>query len=167
MYVIRYEDAIGAIDPKRKLVKLSDPNLWKPAWQEGVRNWQTDHEIRSECIGISLFITGTEEKVHFHERIWELYQVLEGSLKVAVKRFRYDNWHPVELKVHDFLLLSPGTPHLVDPRSLHKTQVIQAPPALSDQIPVTRKTKWIDLADLENLLGLKLKEDGQVENDVE
>ena len=164
MYLVRRRDIAGAIDPSRKLVKLSDPNLWKPAWPEGVQEWQTNHEIRSEAIGISLFTTGTQEKVHYHERVWELYQVLEdGPLKVAVKQFRKDKWSLIELGVHDYLLLGPGDVHLVDPRCNHTTQVIQAPPALSDQISVTAKDKWADFPALQVLLGLKLNDDGTVQ----
>lgn len=167
MYLVRQFDLTGAIDDSRKLVKLSDPNLWKPAWPEGVQEWKPNHEIRSEAIGISLFRTGTQEKVHFHERVWELYQVLDGSLKVAVKCFRKDNWSLVELGIHDYLLLAPGDVHLVDPRSDHKTQVIQAPPALSDQISVTRKDKWADFPALQDLLRLKLTDDGKVEQEMQ
>ncbi len=134
MYVIRYKDLKSAIDPSRKLVKLSDPNLWKPAWPEGIANWQVGYEIRSNAIGISLFTTGAEQKPHYHERTWELYQVLEGSLKIAVKRFRKDSWTTVVLDKYDMVLLAPGTLHLVDVNCQHITQVIQAPPALSDQV---------------------------------
>lgn len=134
MYVIRYKDLKNTIDPSRKLVKLSDPNLWKPAWQEGIENWQAGYEIRSDAISISLFTTGTKEKPHYHERTWELYQVLEGSLKIAVKRFRKDSWTSIILNAYDMLLLVPGTLHLVDSNCSHTTQVIQAPPALSDQV---------------------------------
>lgn len=136
MYIIRYEDLKQGIDPVRKLVKVSDPNLWKPSWPEGIDNWQIGHEIRSEAIGISMFTTGTTEKLHYHEKTWELYQVLEGSLNIAVKRFRKDSWQIVTLRQHDMLLLTPGTLHLVDSNCTHTTQVIQAPPALSDQIIV-------------------------------
>jgi hypothetical protein len=34
----------------------------------------------------------------------------------------------------DFVWLAPGTAHLVDARCEHTTQVLQTPPALSDQI---------------------------------
>ena len=134
MYVIRFVDVKAGIDPCRKLVKLSDPNLWKPAFPEGTTSWQTGHEIRSEAIGISVFATGAEQKPHYHERSWELYQILEGSLIIAVKRFRKDAWTAVNLNIHDIVLLTPGTLHLVDSESQHVTQVIQTPPALSDQI---------------------------------
>ncbi len=137
MYVIRNKDLEGAIDPKRKLVKLSDPNLWKPAWSEGVNEWQPGYEIRSEAIGISMFTTGTDEKAHYHERIWELYQVLKGTLKIAVKRFRKDSWSVVVLEELDMVLFAPGTLHLADKSSKHTTQVIQSPPALTDQIIIT------------------------------
>ena len=163
MYIIKHLDLTGAIDPKRKLVKLSDPNLWKPPWPEGPAVWQAGHEIRCEAMGISLFITGTAEKVHFYERIWELYQVLEGSLNVAVKCFRKDNWSLVKLNQHDSLLLSPGDIHFVDPRCEHKTQVIQAPPALTDQIFVKNDDSWADFNGFETLLGIKLTDDGNVE----
>ncbi len=136
MYVIRYRDLKKAIDPERKLVKLSDPNMWKKPWPEGTREWQAGHEIRSESIGISLFTTGTEEKLHYYKRTWELYQVLAGSLKIAVKPFRKGSWSAVILNELDMILLAPGTLHLVDASSQHTTQVIQAPPALSDQIVV-------------------------------
>jgi len=136
MYVIRFSDLKTAIDPSRNLVKLSDPNLWKSSFPEGTADWSAGHEIRSEAIGISLFATGTKEKPHYHERSWEMYQVLEGSLVIAVKRFRKDSWAAVTLNVHDMILLTPGTLHLVDSESRHVTQVIQAPPALSDQIVI-------------------------------
>lgn len=136
MYVIRYKDLKGAINTQRNLVKLSDPNLWKPAWPEGTGDWQPGHEIRNEAIGISLFTTYTQEKAHYHARIWELYQVLEGTLRIAFKRFRKDSWSVVSLVQHDILLLAPGTLHLVDSSCVHTTQVIQAPPALADQIMI-------------------------------
>jgi hypothetical protein len=164
MYLIRQSDVTAAIEPApHNHVKLSDPNVWKPVWPEGLSPWEPKHEIRSEAIGISLFRTGTKEKVHFHERIWELYEVLHGSLKVAVKCFRKDKWSCVDLAVHDYLLLSPGDVHLVDARCDHKTQVIQAPPALSDQVSVTRDDPWGDFAGLESLLGVRLADDGTVE----
>ena len=134
MHVIRHKDLRNAIDSDRKLVKLSDPNLWKPPWPEGTEDWQEGHEIRNESIGISLFTTGTDEKLHYHERVWELYQVLRGSLRIAVKPFRKSSWEAVVLGIHDMLLLAPGTLHLVDSSCQHITQVIQAPPALSDQV---------------------------------
>ena len=134
MYVVRHEDLVGAIDRKRKLVKLSDPNLWKPAWPEGAADWKPGHEIRSDAVGISLFTTGTVEEVHYHERTWEVYQVLRGSLRVAVRPHRRGGWRGLVLDELDLLLLSPGTIHLVDAKSRHTTQVIQAPPALSDQV---------------------------------
>ena len=137
MYVVRCSELKDAIDPDRHLVKLSDPNLWKPPWHEGEQEWKRGHEIRSESIGISLFTTGTAEKVHYHERTWELYQVLEGCLKIAVKHYRRGLWTPVVLNVHDMLLLPPGTLHLADSGYEHMTQVIQAPPALSDQILIS------------------------------
>src|ERR1035441_3265674 len=80
MHIIRYRDLTRAIDPKRRLLKLSDPNLWKAASAEGTADWKPGHEIRSEALGISLFTTGTDEKLHYHERTWEIYQVLKGSL---------------------------------------------------------------------------------------
>jgi hypothetical protein len=133
MYVIRYNDLIDAIEPARNLIKLSDPNLWKPAWPEGIESWQQGHEIRSGAIGISLFKKGTKEKPHYHERTWELYQPLEGSLRIAVKQFRTDSWRVVVLDQYDILLLAPGTRHLVDAECEHTTQVIKAPPIPSDQ----------------------------------
>lgn len=133
MYVIRYNDLKDAIEPERNLIKLSDPNLWRPAWPEGIENWQIDREIRSDAIGISLFKKGTDEKPHYHERTWELYQPLEGSLRIAVKRFRTDAWAVVDLGKYDILLLAPGTWHLVDAECEHTTQVIKAPPIPSDQ----------------------------------
>ncbi len=123
-----------AICPKRKLVKISDPNLWKPPQDEGLEDWQKGYEIRNDAIGISIFTTGTDENVHYHEKTWELYQVLEGSLKIAVKHYRTAQWEPILLNEHDMLLLAPGVLHLVDNECNHITQVIQVPPALSDSI---------------------------------
>jgi hypothetical protein len=169
MYVIRHNDLKESIDSKRNLVKLSDPNLWKPPQKEGIEPWIPGHEIRNEAIGISLFKTGTtDEKVHYHEKTWELYQVLNGSLIVAVKQFRKDKWKLVNLEQYDMLLLAPGTPHLVDPRCNHLTQVIQTPPTLSDQITITKETElfsWGDIDELQKLIGLNLGNDGTVEQE--
>lgn len=134
MHIIRHRNLVEAIDARRNLVKLSDPNLWKQAAPEGIQDWQPGSEIRSEALGISLFRTGTQEKPHYHERVWELYQVLTGRLRIAVKRFRKDAWQLVTLEQHDLLLLAPGTVHLVDSTCEHTSQVIQVPPALSDQV---------------------------------
>ncbi len=60
--------------------------------------------------------------------------MLEGCLKVAVKKFREDSWCAVVLFEHDMLVLVPGTLHLVGRDSQHVSQVIQTPPALSDQV---------------------------------
>ena len=87
MHVIRYEDLKRAIDKNRNLVKLSDPNLWKPPWPLTIEDWKEGYEIRSDSIGLSLFTSGTSEKLHYHERTWGIYQVLEGSLRIAVKPF--------------------------------------------------------------------------------
>jgi mannose-6-phosphate isomerase-like protein (cupin superfamily) len=133
MYIIRYNDLERAIDPRRKLVKLAEANLWKQPWPEGISAWQEGYEIRSPAVGISLFTTGTEEKLHFHERTWEFYQVLKGSLKVAIKPYRKSAYSVVELNELDMVLLTPGTLHLVDSSSNHVTQVIQIPPSISDQ----------------------------------
>ena len=133
MHVIRYRDLKRAIDPKRRLVKLSDPNLWKPPWPLTIEDWQEGHEIYSDAIGISLFTSGTSEKLHYHERTWEIYQVLEGSLRIAVKPLNNGTWSTVVLHKLDMIMLAPGTLHLVDSTSDHTTQVIQAPAAASDQ----------------------------------
>src|SRR5512138_2033747 len=114
MYVIRYKDLNGAIEPNRKLVKLSSHNIWREPSPEGTADWQPGHEIRSEAFAISLFTTGTNEILHYHETTWEIYQVLEGRLKIAVKPFRLAAWEVVSLDIHDMLLLTPGTFHLVD-----------------------------------------------------
>ena len=138
MYVIRSKHLNGAIDPQRRLVKLLDANLWKPAAPEGTIDWKPGLEIRSEVLGLSLFTTGTNEKLHYHERTWEIYQVLEGRLKIAVKPFRLASWEVVPLAVHDMIILTPGTIHLVDNTCHHTTQVIQTPPALTDQVVITQ-----------------------------
>ncbi len=136
MYVIRYNDLRGAIDPRRRLVKLSAYHLWKTASLEGTSDWEPDHEIRSDALGISLFTTGTDEILHYHERTWEIYQVLEGRLKIAVKPVRLAPWEAISLAVHDMILVTPGTMHLVDGTSLHTTQVIQSPPSLADKVVI-------------------------------
>ncbi len=136
MYIIRYHDLKEAIDPRRRLVKLSAYNLWRPAAPEGVSDWEPGHEIRSESLGISLFTTGTDEILHYHEKTWEIYQVLEGRLKIAVKAVRLAPWELVSLSVYDMILLTPGTMHLVDSSCLHTTQVIQSPPSLSDKVVI-------------------------------
>jgi mannose-6-phosphate isomerase-like protein (cupin superfamily) len=134
MYIIRAEAARNAVDPNRRLVKLVDPNLWKPAWPEGSREWQPGHEIRSEALGISVFTAGAEQKVHYHERTWEIYQVLKGQLRFAMKPYRRASWNAVLLSLHDMVVLAPGTVHLAESGGDHVTQVIQAPPAISDQV---------------------------------
>jgi mannose-6-phosphate isomerase-like protein (cupin superfamily) len=136
MYVIRYKDFREAIDPQRRLVKLSGCNLWKAPSSEGTSDWEPDHEIRSEAIGISLFTTGTDEILHYHERTWEIYQVLEGRLKIAVKPFRLAPWEAVSLAVHDMIILTPGTFHLIDSTCLHTTHVIQTPASISDKVVI-------------------------------
>lgn len=139
MYVIRYSDLKNAIEPARKKVKVSEPNLWKEAWSEGIEDWQQGFEIRSEAIAVSLFTTGTKELLHCHEKIWEIYQVIEGSLRIAVKPFRKSTWSAVVLNSHDMLMLTPGTLHLVDSESEHISLVIQAPPAYRDQVVIENK----------------------------
>lgn len=146
MFVVRHQDLMKAIDPKRNLVKLSDPVLWKPPWPEGIDAWQPGHEIRSEHLGMSLFRTGTDEKAHFHERTWEMYQVLKGNLRIAVRPYRKSPWVVVELAELDFVWFSPGTAHLVDTSCDHLTQVIQTPPALSDQVLLPEEEKITALA---------------------
>jgi mannose-6-phosphate isomerase-like protein (cupin superfamily) len=145
MYVIRYRDLKGAIDPQRKLVKLSSYHLWRPPAPEGSSDWEPGHEIRSDALGVSLFTTGTDEILHYHERTWEIYQVLEGRLKIGVKPFRLAPWEVRALDVHDMIVVTPGTLHLVDGTSLHTTQVIQSPPSLADKV-VIRRQEEIDAA---------------------
>ncbi len=124
---------------------MSASHLWKAASPEGTFDWEPGHEIRSDALGISLFTTGTDEILHYHERTWEIYQVLEGRLKIAVKPFRQAPWEVVSLAVHDLVVLTPGTLHLVDSTDQHVTQVIQSPPSLSDKV-VIRQQEEIDAA---------------------
>jgi oxalate decarboxylase/phosphoglucose isomerase-like protein (cupin superfamily) len=146
MYVIRYKDLNAAIEPDRKLVKLSSHNLWREPSSEGITDWEPGHEIRSEAFAISLFTAGTNEILHYHEKTWEIYQVLEGRLKIAVKPFRLGAWEAVSLDVHDMLLLTPGTLHLVDGTSQHTTQVIQSPSStVPDKIVIAQQDE-IDAA---------------------
>jgi mannose-6-phosphate isomerase-like protein (cupin superfamily) len=145
MYVIRYNDLKEGIDPQRRLIKLSASHLWKAPSPEGTSDWEPGHEIRSDALGISLFTTGTDEILHYHERTWEIYQVLEGRLKIAVKPFRLAPWEVVSLEVHDMVILTPGTIHLVDSTYQHITQVIQSPPSLTDKVVVQQQTE-IDAA---------------------
>lgn len=133
MNVIRYEDMKAGIDPARNLVKVVEANLWMP---ESEMLWQPGREIRSDVLSLSLFREGTEEEVHYHERAWEVYQTLEGSLNIVFKRFKSDAWSKVTLGARDLLILRPGTWHLVDRDSRHMTQVMQIPPAISDKIEV-------------------------------
>ncbi len=133
MNVVRYSDLHRAIDPDRKLVKLAERVLWKPAWPGGAVDWQVGHEVESETIGVSLFTTGACEDLHSHERVWELYQVIEGLLVIAVSDDDGVSWHIIELRQHDLLLLPPGELHLVDSTSQHVTLVVQVPPASSDK----------------------------------
>lgn len=141
MYVVCYQDFRGAIHSQRKLVKLSTPTLWLPPAPEGTADRLPDHEIRSEALGISLFTTGTYEIPHYHERTWEMYQVLEGRLKIAVKPFRLAQWEVVSLAVHDIIILTPGTFHLADSSCQHTTQVIQSPASLSDKVVMTEESE--------------------------
>jgi hypothetical protein len=145
MYVVRYKNFREAIDPQRRLVKLVECNLWKAPAPEGVSDWIPDHEIRSEALGVSIFTTGTDEKLHYHERTWEIYQVFEGQLRIAVKPFRLGEWQAVSLAIHDMIILTPGTFHLVDSTCQHITQVTQAPPALSDKVILSQQDE-IDAA---------------------
>jgi hypothetical protein len=142
MYVIRFADAQAAIDPVRRLVKIADPNAWKAPWPQGTEAWRMGHELRNDAIGISIFTSGAKQKLHYHEKTWELYQVLEGSLRIAVKPYRSGNWEVVILDRLDMVLLAPGTLHLVDEGGRHVTQVIQTPPALSDQREVTGEDEF-------------------------
>ena len=89
--------------------------------------------------------TGTDEILHYHERTWEIYQVLEGRLKIAVKPFRLALWEVVSLEVHDMVLLTPGIIHLVDGTCQHVSQVIQSPPSLSDKVVIHQQDE-IDAA---------------------
>ena len=145
MYIIRYNRLKNAIEEQRKKVKLIEPILWKPPWPEGLNEWESGFEIRNEVIGISLFTNGAEEKLHYHEKTWEVYQVLEGKLKIAVKPYKKGEWSVVLLNEHDMIILAPGILHLVDSKSFHVTQVIQVPPAYHDQI-VTTDQYEVDLA---------------------
>ncbi len=141
MYVVRYKHFKEAIHPQRKLVKLSARNLWQPPAVEGTADWIPNHEIRSEALGISLFTTGTHEILHYHETTWEMYQVLEGRLKIAVKSFRLGQWEVVSLAVHDMIILTPGTFHLVDNTCQHTTHVIQSPASISDKVVITEPSE--------------------------
>jgi mannose-6-phosphate isomerase-like protein (cupin superfamily) len=145
MYVIRFNDLKGAMDPQRMLVKLSASHLWRACSPEGTSDWEPGHEIRSDVFGISLFTTGTDEILHYHESTWEIYQVLEGQLKIAVKPFRQAPWEALSLAVHDLVMLTPGTIHLVDSTCQHITQVIQSPPSLTDKVVIHQQDE-IDAA---------------------
>lgn len=101
MFIVRAKAARDAIDPKRRLVKLLDPTFGSHRGPEGSHEWQPGHEIRSESLGISVFTAGAEQKVHYHERTWEIYQVLEGQLRFAMKPYRRSSWEAVQLSIHD------------------------------------------------------------------
>ena len=128
MHRIRFTVAKGAIDPGRNLVKIIDRHTWKPVCQQ--EEWQPGTEIRCDGVGCSLFRTGTKEAPHYHDGTWELYLVLEGSLRIAVKPHQTAKWEVRVVGQHDILLLPPGTVHVVDSKSDHVTMVFQAPPAV-------------------------------------
>jgi hypothetical protein len=71
--------------------------------------------------------------------------VLEGRLKIAVKPFHLAPWEVISLAVHDLVILTPGTMHLVDGTCLHVTQVIQSPPSLTDKVAIHQQNE-IDAA---------------------
>lgn len=129
MYIVRYKALKSAIESDRKKVKLVEPVLWKKAWSEGIEDWKPGYEIRNNNIAISLFTTGTQESLHYHATCWEIYQVLEGELKIALKPNRKGDWEAIRLHQFDMILIGPGTMHLVDTSSNHFSQVLQAPPS--------------------------------------
>lgn len=132
MHLVRHADLRSALDPQRHLVKLSEQFLWKSPAPAGLMPWKPGTEIHSESLAISLFEPGAEQKPHYHEGTWEMYQVLEGALRIAVNQGD-GGWRCVRLERLDMLLVRPGTPHLVEAGGDHLTQVIQSPPAGCDQ----------------------------------
>ena len=133
MYIIRHSELLRAVDQDSHLVKLIVPEVYKSIWSKGLGEWSAGYEILSEAIGISLFTTGTKEKIHYHDKTWEIYQVLRGALRIFVKPSDNAEWASIILGELDMVVLVPGTIHFVDATSNHITQVIQAPPALLDQ----------------------------------
>lgn len=127
---IRRQELEPALAPRDK-VKVVESNLWRPPAPPGV--WQVGSEIRSDILAFGVFRTGAPESTHKHQRTWELYQVLEGSLDFHLRPYRLGPWEPVTLTQGQALLLPPGTGHLVSERSDHLSMVFQSPAAGSDR----------------------------------
>jgi len=134
MYILRHRDVVAGIEPERNLVKLAEPVLYKPQATGGLADWRPGTEIESDHIALSVFRTGSAEKAHFHERAWEMYQVLSGRLRIAVRPHRATDWSVVTLEALDILWLPPHVAHLADSESEHTSQVLQAPPASDDKV---------------------------------
>lgn len=134
MFVIRHRDLVSAIEPERKLVKIAEPELWKPEASMGPDDWRAGTEIRCDRASFSVFRTGAAQTAHYHESSWEMYQVLRGKLRIAVRPNGSDGWNVVALGPLDVLWLPPKTPHFVDSSAEHLSQVIQTPPAGDDKV---------------------------------
>ena len=126
MHIIRYNDAKGAIESGRNLVKIVEPVLRKEVAQKG--EWKPGTEIECSRIEYSLCKHGTRENLHYHKDTWEMYQVLEGELAVAAKCSDTAEYEKVVLQQNDILMLPPQTPHIAKPGADNITQVIQFPP---------------------------------------
>ncbi len=146
MYIVRYKALKDAIEPERKKVKLIEPVLWKKAWSEGIEDWRPGHEIRNNNIAMSLFTTGSRESLHYHCACWEIYQVLEGQLKIAIKPTKKGEWEAFRLHQFDMTLIGPGTRHIVDASSKHVSQVFQAPPSSGEDQRIITETEEEDAA---------------------
>lgn len=130
-WLVRRSEVLSALEPRGK-VKLVEGELWRPAAEPGL--WSAGTEILSNSLALSFFRGGTEETAHVHQRSWEAYLVLEGSLALDVRPpVEGAGWERVELSAPEGLVVEPGAAHLVDRRSRHLSAVLQAPPGTTDK----------------------------------
>jgi mannose-6-phosphate isomerase-like protein (cupin superfamily) len=129
-WLVRPAEVEPALGP-RDSAKIAVGNLWRPQSPPGL--WQGGTEILCEKMALGVFRTGAPETAHQHERTWEIYQVLEGSLNLMVRDYRLGPWQEVVVRPQEALVLPPGTAHMVRESSRHLSAVIQAPPAISDR----------------------------------
>jgi len=134
VWVIRQGEIEPALGPRDK-VKIVEPKLWRPPAKPG--DWKAGCEIRCASMGFGVFRKGAPESTHSHQRTWEMYQVLDGTLELSLRRHRLGPWEAVAVESGQALLLPPGTGHIVHRDSVHVTAVIQSPPAISDRETVS------------------------------
>jgi len=129
-WLVRRDTLDEALAPRDK-VKIAETMLWRPEAAPG--RWEGGTEIRCEAFSFGVFRTGAPESAHQHQLTWEMYHVLEGTLRLKVRTYRLGAWEPVELHATESLVLPPGSAHLVEQGCAHRSLAIQTPPAGTDR----------------------------------